>query len=107
MSITATPPTLTDIDIDLNLSALEHLLEATAGVPELFASHLAGESDLDRQARLAAAADIAETLLADHPAGLGAGVEELAQRTGVYVDLIEHQARERVATWIPGTEVAA
>ncbi|SIO86166.1 hypothetical protein [Nocardiopsis sp. JB363] len=100
-TLTRTRPT------DPDLSALEHLLAATAGVPELYATHLSGETATERSARHQAAADITDALLAEHPGGVRAGVEELAERTGRYVDLIERQAHARVASWIPAEGVAA
>lgn len=100
---------MTTLDRPTNpdLSALEHVLAATAGAPELYAPHLPGETNTDRAARTQAAADITDALLADHPAGVRAGVEELTELAVVYVDLIERQVRQRVASWIPGEGAAA
>lgn len=90
-----------------DLTALSGLLEATAGVPELYEPYLAGETCEERAARIQAAADITDALLADHPGGVSAGVEELAELATVYVDLIADQTRQRVASWIPGEGAAA
>ncbi|MFE0267273.1 hypothetical protein ACFWZ7_14445 [Nocardiopsis alba] len=92
---------------DLDTSALEHVLNATAGVPELHTPILLGESENERVARHTAAADITDVLLAEHRGGLRAGVDELARLCRIYADLIEHQVRERVASWIPDEEAAA
>lgn len=96
-----------DRQTEPDVTALTHLLRETAGVPELFEEHLTGESPEQAAARQAAAADITDVILADHPHGVRTGIEDLAALTAVYTELITRQARERVASWIPGEGAAA
>lgn len=85
-----------------DLSALVALMEATAGIPEVYEPGY-GETADERAAREAAAADITDVVLdVDDDQDLEAGVERLAALCSAYADLIERQALERVSSWIPG-----
>lgn len=61
---TIMPPRAATQTLDLDVSALAHVIDNTHD-HELFAPVVAGESDIERQAREIAAADILDDLLGE------------------------------------------